>query len=397
LETALDSIGVHAVTGKTKRRLFGALLLLVMLIAIGMLASGCVSGLVPIGWSGGTVDDGTLFVGTQEGKLAAVGLTDDSLRFAPEKLKATSQTGLFGCSPVTGGGCSGGSSGVAIYGSPVVYGDRVYIAGYNGKVYSYLKDSLQLDEAYPEQDNRDPIVGGVTIYKDTVYFGCSDGKVYALDAENLLEQWTYETEDKIWATPTVIDDTVYIGSFDKKLYALNASDGTKKWEFTSEGAIVARALVRDGTVYVGSFDRTFYALNASNGSVKWKLSGENWFWAEPVLHDGKIFAGCLDNKVYVVNAGTGSRITELDLEGPLSSSPVIIGDTAVFATRAGVIYTIDTASHGLRKLADFEKDVNGPLTAYEDIVVIHTQEKTLERVNITNGAVLMSIALGSKD
>lgn len=396
-------------TGKTKWRLGGILLLIVLLIAVGILASGCIKGLVPIGWSGGTVDNDTLFVGTQEGKLVAIGVTDDSLRFASEQLKPTSRSGLFGCSPIAAGGCGAGA-GVAIYGAPVVYNDLVFIAGYNGVVHAYSKETLALRWVYPRNDylrdkdnNVVPIVGGISEYEGKLYFGGSNGKVYVLDAVNGDLLWESSpnpdehSNDRIWATPTIVNDTLYVGSFDMKLYALDATDGTKKWEFTSEGAIVARPLVHNGTVYAGSFDRNFYALNASDGSVRWKFTGENWFWAEAVIQNGKVFAGCLDNKVYVLDAGTGSRIAELDLEGPLSSSPVIIGDSVVFATRAGVIYTVDTTSHGLRKLADFEKKVNGPLTVYEDIVVIHTEENTLERVNVTNGAVLRSISLGTKD
>lgn len=384
-------------TFKSKWRVVGSLLLLIILLAVGVFGSGCVGGLAPIGWSGGAVDDDNIFVGTKEGRLVSVGLTDESLRFG-EALKAVSQPGLFGCSPMAGGGCGGGSAGVAIYGTPVIGDGRVYIAGYNGKVYSYFTDSMQLDEVYPAEDNLDPIVGGLAIDEDNVYLGVSDGTLYALDAENLIVNWTFKTDDKIWGTPAVVDGTVYIGSFDKKLYAVNAADGTKKWEFLSEGAFVAKPLVIDNTVYVGSFDRNFYALDAATGSVKWQFFGQNWFWAEALMYDGKIYAGCLDNNVYVLDAGTGSKVAEFNLGSPISSAPVIVEDSVVFATREGVVYVIDTASDSLRQIAEFEKkEVNGPLAAHEGIVYIHTQELTLERVNIANGATLRSINLGIED
>jgi outer membrane protein assembly factor BamB len=375
---------------------FKVLFLIAAVIATCLVSFGCVKGLTPIGWSGGTVADGTLYVGSKEGRLVEIGLADESRRWA-DALKATRTTGFFGCSPATGGGgCGTGSAGVAIYGNPVVVGDRVYIGGYNGKVYSYYTESLQMDEDYPPENYLEPIVGGLATDQDNIYFGCSDGKVYALSASDLILQWKYETSDKIWATPAISGDTVYIGSFDKKLYALSAADGSKKWEFTTEGAIIATPLVDNDTVYIGSLDRNLYALNTADGSLKWQFTGENWFWAEPVIYNGIIYAGCLDGNVYALDAATGNKVTEFDLGSPVSSAPVIVGNSIIFASRKGMVYAIDLTSHEMRQLADFDTDVNGPLAAYEGIVYIHTQELTLERVNALSGAVLSPISLESQ-
>ena len=101
------------------------LLLMVMLLVIGLASFGCVKGLQPIGWSGGAISDGTLFVGSKEGKLVAVNMADTSRRWS-EPLKAVSRAGGFGCLPAPGGSCAGASAGVAMYGTPAVSGDLVY-------------------------------------------------------------------------------------------------------------------------------------------------------------------------------------------------------------------------------------------------------------------------------
>ncbi|MFC2002169.1 PQQ-binding-like beta-propeller repeat protein, partial [Chloroflexota bacterium] len=104
-------------------------LLFVVLLVAGLTSSGCIKGLQPIGWSGGAVYDGTLFVGSKEGRLVAFNIADGGRQWS-EPLKA--QAGGFGCMPVAGGGCTA-PAGVAIYGTPAVSGDLVYIGGYNGK------------------------------------------------------------------------------------------------------------------------------------------------------------------------------------------------------------------------------------------------------------------------
>ncbi|MCJ7605693.1 MAG: hypothetical protein MUO19_06635, partial [Dehalococcoidales bacterium] len=111
----------------------GRIVILISIVAIiGLSALGCVRGLSPIGWSGGAVADGKIFVGSREGKLVSVNLQMNNEILDGEVLKAGSQPGLFGCSPIYGSsGCGGGSSAVAIYGTPAFTDDLVYIAGYN--------------------------------------------------------------------------------------------------------------------------------------------------------------------------------------------------------------------------------------------------------------------------
>lgn len=372
-------------------------LLAVMLFIIGLASFGCVTGLQPIGWSGGAVSDGTLFVGSKEGRLVAVNLANEGRQWS-ETLKAARQAGgFFGCAPTYGGSCGTGAAGVAIYGTPAVSGDLVYIGGYNGKVYAFTSSSLATRWVYPREENLEPIVGGLVVAQGKMYFGGSDGKLYVLDANTGDKLWEFETGDKIWSTPVVVDDTVLIGSFDNKLYALSAADGSLKWAFETGGAIFSTPLIHNGTVYIGSFDRYLYAVNVADGSLKWRFMGENWFWAQPVIYDSTIYAGCLDDKVYVLQADNGAKVAEFDLGSPVSSSPVVVNSSVIFASTKGVIFTIDTGLNELRQLADIDKEIYGPLCVNEGIVYIHTQDLTLNRVNVTNGAILRPISLESSD
>jgi outer membrane protein assembly factor BamB len=381
---------------RAKWRIGRISLLMIMLLAIGLAGFGCVRGLQPIGWSGGVVSDGTLYVGSKEGRLVAVNLADESRQWA-EPLKASKQAGGFGCAPAYGGGCGGGASGVAIYGTPVVSGELVYIGGYNGKIYAYVSDTLSVRWVYPREGNLEPIVGGLLVAKGKVYFGSSDGKVYALDAPTGDKLWEFPTGDKVWSTPAISDDTLFIGSFDNKLYALSAADGSKKWDFPTEGAVISIPLLHNGTVYFGSFDRHLYAVNANDGSLRWKFTSENWFWAKPVVYDNTIYAGCLDDKVYALKADTGAKVAQFDLKSPVSSSPVVVNSSIVFASRKGMVYAVDTSANKLGQLAEIGEEVYGPLCVSEGIVYIHTQDLTLHRVNAINGAVLRPISLESKD
>ena len=80
-----------------KIRLSKLLLLAVMLLAVmaGLTTSGCVRGLNPVGWSGGVVADGTIFLGSMEGRLAP----------PPMKKHSQSHRSSLPLSALTTGGC----------------------------------------------------------------------------------------------------------------------------------------------------------------------------------------------------------------------------------------------------------------------------------------------------
>jgi outer membrane protein assembly factor BamB len=325
-----------------------------------------------------------------EGKLVVLA-TDNGSRLWAEPLKATEQTG-------GGVGCAPASTSVAIYGSPAVAGDLVYVSGYNGKIYAISSSTRLSKDKYLDEKDRKPIIGGPLVAGGTVYIGSSDGLVYALDAISLDEKWKFQTGDKIWSTPAIAGDTLFISSFDKKLYAIDITTGKKKWEkpFETEGAIVVTPVVYNNAVYFGSFDRHLYAVNITDGKQIWKFpaneEGEskpgNWFWAKPVIYNNTVYAPCLDGKVYILNAETGGEVVDaIDLEGPISSSPVLMGNSVIVATEDGVVYTLDTDDNQKSQLANLEEKINNPLAASQGIIYIHTAKDALYAVDVQSGAI----------
>jgi len=325
-----------------------------------------------------------------QGKLVALNASDGA-RLWEVTLPTKPAAGGFGCAPA--------STSVAIYGTPAVDGDLVYVGGYNGKIYAISSSLRAIEWKYPpgEDDYLQPLVGGAVVALGKVYFGCSDGKLYALDAAAGDKKWAFPTGDKIWSTPTIDGDTLYIGSFDKKLYALDAITGKEKWgkPFETQGAIASTPLVYNNTVYIGSFDRHLYAVNATNGEQIWQFpvedeaenKPENWFWAKPVVYNNTIYAGNLDGKVYILNAETGKeKVDPIDFNSPISSSPVLVDGKIIIASEKGVVYVLDTNSNQINQLANIEEKIYAPLSASNRVVYVHTAQDTLYAVDVQTGA-----------
>ena len=374
--------------------------LLVILLLAG-LTTGCAMQDQAEGWSGVVVADGTLFLGSMKGKLVAVDMSTHNRLWSDVTLETSK--------PATTLGCAAASTRVAVYGTPAVSGDLVYVGGYNGKIYAFSTSSGVLRWIYPREGSLQSIAGGPVVASGKVYIGCSDGKVYALDADTGDKKWEFETGDKIWSTPAIDGDTLYIGSFDNKLYALDAGTGKEKWEkpFETQGAVASTPVVSDNTVYFGSFDRHLYAVNAMSGEQIWQFpiedgtgtKPEGWFWARPVVYNNTIYAGNLDGKVYVLNAKTGQeKVDPVDFESPISSSPVLVGSLVIVASEEGKVYSLDTTTGQKRLLKELaeKEEIYAPLCASEGVLYIHTQGiEILYALNVETGVTLWSLLLSN--
>jgi outer membrane protein assembly factor BamB len=369
----------------------GKISLLIVLLLVGLLVTGC-TGIrgSPEGGTGATVADGTIYLSpalaqasgfgcsspATEGKLVAINAETGVQRWEIPLTGAVSSGG-FGCSQAT--------TPVAIYGSPVLYEELVYVAGYNGKVYAINAETGVLRWVYPREGNMGSIVSGLVVALDKLFFGCADGKVYALDAATGDFIWDFDTGDKIWSTPAYDSGVLYVGSFDKKFYAINAADGTEKWQFEAEGAIASTPLVYNGMVYIGTLDRHFLAIDAANGTMKWRFQAEKWFWTRAVAFEDTIYVGCYDNKAYALNVLNGTKIAEFDLESPVRSWPVVDGDRIFIATEEGKIYTIDAVNNQVGLFADLAETVYAPLSLGEGVLYVYTQQQNLHAFNTETG------------
>jgi outer membrane protein assembly factor BamB len=164
-------------------------------------------------------------------------------------------------------------------------------------------------------DTGDAIYSSPIIVDDTVFIASWDQKVYALDAETGKELWNFDAEDYIYSSPTYYDGKIYIGtgtevsSGVEKVYAINSATGSKIWEHKLTGNIFGSPAIYDGKLFVGSEDKYLYVLDAAgNGdgttSELWKFKTGGDIWSTPAFYDNSVFITSNDCKLYRINLTT---------------------------------------------------------------------------------------------
>ncbi len=315
--------------------------LFVLVLAAVLVLVGCNAVRRPQGWSAGAVSDDTLFIGTMQGEIMALGKDDGSVFWRFEL-------------PTPEDADKG------IYGSPAVYGDiaspgadaTVLVGGYDGVLYAYSLQGggVKWQERLAGRIVGGPMVAGNLALVGTGAAGSSDRSENVLYAVDIIEGdpvWEYNRSGPIWSSPTVADGVVYFGSLDHYVYAVNVDDGSERWKYRSGGAVASGVVVYDDLVIFGGFDSNLYALDADTGSLKWKFpDATRWYWAAPLVQDGVVYAPSLDGILYALEADTGDLIWRYVSEGQLIGTPAIIND----------LIAVPVADGGNSKIALLEKN-----------------------------------------
>ncbi len=353
---------------RTPRHFHSRLALLALAVLALLALAGCGRIAVPEGWSGGVVDDDTLYIGTSEGEVRAISVDDGSTKW---RFPLQGEEEQYH----------------AVYGTPVLEGDTLYVGGYDDRLYAIALDGRdRWNEPLGDRDDEPGqrgIVGGPAVADGLVLIGRSDGYVYALETEDGSERWRFLTGGKVWSTPAVRDGVAYFGSLDHSVYAVALHDGSQQWKFAASGAVAASPVVYGGRVYVGAFDGSFYALNARTGVEEWRFEGaSNWYWARPIVHGDVILAPSLDGNLYALNADTGNLLWTVETEGPIVGSPAVVsGSMIALASTDGRVRLIGMGGSVL-DACNVNEEIRTPVVAQGDFIYFGARDHSIRALRV---------------
>ncbi len=200
----------------------------------------------------------------------------------------------------------------AIYSSPVVYDNKVYVANDLGNI-SCL--SLESGELIWEFESGSRILGTPAAEENILVFGSTDGNIYGLNASEGNLIWKTETQQPVIGAVTIDRGLAYTGGSDHNFRCINIHTGIEQWTYNNvEGYIETKALIYNNKVIFGAWDSYLYALDKNTGRLQWKWNNGNSrmhfspaaVW--PVGANGKIFFSAPDRFLTALNEETGEII-----------------------------------------------------------------------------------------
>src|SRR5262245_14307649 len=147
--------------------------------------------------------------------------------------------------------------------------------------------------------------------------------------DQLEEKWTFKTGDTVEGAPAIVGGVVYVASFDKHLYAIDLTNGKQKWK-VKLGPMKASPSVKGDRVYIGDLDGKFYCLKTADGSKVWDFETAGEITSGCNFHGDNILIGSHDSTLYCLDPN-GKKVWEVKIDGPVNSSPAVIGDTTFVA------------------------------------------------------------------
>jgi len=333
-------------------------LLLLPLLALAILLSGCSGELAATSWPGLSTDQNNAYVAYGP-HVYAVRLSDGTMgwRF-PEK------------------------AGKGFYATPEVTADsQLIVGGFDNVLYSLNPANgtqnwtFQPGAGDPKTEGQKPDrwVAPVLPKENSILAPSTNSFLYNLDPRGKVI-WSSATTNMLWAQPLDDDGVLYQSSMDHSLYAMNEADGSIIWKVDLEGTIIGKpAMSPEKVLYVGTLGNQLFAVDSRTGKIVWEFPTAGGVWSGPALVENNLFFGDLKGNIYIVDAGTGKQVLQIPGTSPITASPLITTDKAIFVNEAGVVTAFDLAGKQL-----WNRTINGklyttPVLAGDRILVGVTQ------------------------
>ncbi len=247
-----------------------------------------------------------------------------------------------------------GGSKQVFYSTPVVTPDGLVIVGSAGTDHSLIAinpndispETKSPVEAWTFTGAKDHWVAAPLIIDNLLFAPNSDGNLYVLDLSdgNSTKQAvkTVQLSGRLWAQPVTDGKRVFVTSLDHSVFGIDLQT-YEYWHEDLAGAIPGSpAIGSDGMLYIGSLAGQLEKFDPATGDHQSALDAKNWIWSTPVVNGDALYFGDLEGNFYSLNASTGGlNWAPLQPDGPITASPLVLGDNILLAAESGSIFEIN--------------------------------------------------------
>lgn len=222
-----------------------------------------------------------------------------------------------------------------------------------------------------------PIFADGRLYMGEGFHDDSRCRMFCINARDLTELWTVQTESQTEPAPCVAHGKVYFGAGNDGIQCVDAAKGAPIWRYPPKdytGRLLrcgSSPVVVGNRLYAGSaVDRNqkddrgetaIFCLDADSGTPQWKRAVPLPAWAGPVVNDGRVFYALGNGDVIsdadsekpagmlvCVDARSGTEDWRYDAPNGILDKPAVDAQSVYFGCRDGYVYCLSRSDGKLR-------------------------------------------------
>lgn len=166
-------------------------------------------------------------------------------------------------------------------------------------------DAITVEEVWSINESSD-MGAGMYLDNNLLFYNNTAGEIKAVNTENGITEWRYQTEGKIYSTPTLHEGIVWCASSDGYLYGLEHLTGKLFHKLNVYKPAVSSPVCIDDKVILAGGDGYCRAWNIDSGDVIWEFDGvKNFVVTRPLIKNNTLYFGSWGNQFYALDVDTG--------------------------------------------------------------------------------------------
>ena len=299
------------------------------------------------------IADGRVFIGTDKGRLVAIGLADGTKAWEYEGKEEFGAPPAYSAGRVFIGDRRGKVHAVSavsgeklwtfeaeqeILASPNFAGQYVLIGSYDYSLYC-LKAATG-EKVWQVETDAQVHCTACVANRLTAVAGC-DGVLRLIDWSTGKQSASVELGDNIAASPAFDGERFYLATFAGAMLCVQPGlEEPVVWrqEERDGDAIFASAAVSGGAVVFAGRDKVVRCLDASTGKQRWRFRTRGEVDSSPVIVGDRVVFGSQDGQAYVLALQTGRKRWGFVAGAPISAAPAVASGRLVLAAEDGAVY-----------------------------------------------------------
>jgi len=155
---------------------------------------------------------------------------------------------------------------------------------------------------------------------------------------------TVQLSGRLWSQPVTDGKRIFITSLDHSVFGVDL-ETYEFWHQDLAGAIPSAPILgSDGMLYVGTLAAQLEKFDPATGTHEsvLALDAKKLIWNTPASDSDTLYFGDLEGNFYSFNISTGKlNGTPVQPDGPITASPLVLGDNVLVATESGSIFEVD--------------------------------------------------------